>query len=70
MIWKSPPRNWIKINYDDASLHTSGPSACGGIITNHKGNFLDAFTYFLGASNSFIVKLSDAISVIEFAKLC
>ncbi|XP_058759807.1 uncharacterized protein LOC131633112 [Vicia villosa] len=66
VIWKPPPRNWIKINCDGTSS-PSGLSACGGIARNSDGNFLGAFADFLGVANSLIAELSGAMMAIEFA---
>lgn len=46
VIWKPLPRNWIKINYEGASLGSSGPSACGGISRDYDGLFLGYFAHF------------------------
>lgn len=67
VIWNPPPRNWIKLNCDGASISPSGNSTCGGIARDNDGGFLEAFASFLGVSNSLIAKLSNAMLAIEFA---
>ncbi|KAI5419697.1 hypothetical protein KIW84_043747 [Lathyrus oleraceus] len=66
VIWKTPPRNWIKINCDGPSLGNPGSSACGGIARDYDGRFLRPFAHSLGVSNSLIFKLSKFMSQIEY----
>ncbi|XP_058783723.1 uncharacterized protein LOC131658448 [Vicia villosa] len=67
VIWKPPPRNWIKINCDGVSSSSPGLSACGGIVRNSDGMFLGAFASSVGISNSLMAELSGAMIAIEFA---
>lgn len=60
VIWKSPPRSWIKVNYDSASLNSPGHFACGGIVGDHGVVFLMLSLI----ANPFIVELSGAMSAI------
>ncbi|XP_058773969.1 uncharacterized protein LOC131648172 [Vicia villosa] len=67
VIWQPPPRNWIKLNCNGASISPSGILACGGIARDNDNSFLGTFASCLGVENSLITKLSGAILVIEFA---
>ncbi|XP_058727045.1 uncharacterized protein LOC131598466 [Vicia villosa] len=67
VMWQPPPRNWVKINCDEASVSPSGNSACGGIVRNSEGGFLGTYAIRLGLSSSLIVELFGAIFTIEFA---
>ncbi|KAI5442554.1 hypothetical protein KIW84_011556 [Lathyrus oleraceus] len=64
---EAPPRDWIKINYDGASLGNPSSSACVDIARDFDDGFLDAFSNFLGVSNSLISKLSGAMLPFELA---
>ncbi|XP_058742332.1 uncharacterized protein LOC131614798 [Vicia villosa] len=66
VIWKPPPRGWIKINCDGAVI-SSGLSGCGGIGRNSDGVFLGAFASSLSGANSLTAELLGAILAIEFA---
>ncbi|XP_058726803.1 uncharacterized protein LOC131598195 [Vicia villosa] len=66
VIWKPPPKEWIKINCDGAAI-SSGLAGCGGIVRNSDGIFLGAFASGLGEANSLTAELYGAILAIEFA---
>ncbi|XP_058772395.1 uncharacterized protein LOC131646348 [Vicia villosa] len=48
VIWKPPPWSWIKAKCDGASSHNPGNLACEGLFRDHNGNFVGAFSRFLG----------------------
>lgn len=52
VIWQPLVFNWIKWNIDGASIGNPGPSSCGGIFRNNNVEFLGAFAYNLGNTNS------------------
>jgi ribonuclease HI len=63
-----PVFSWIKCNSDGVSLGNPGPSSCGGIFRNSSAEFLGAFAYNLGISNSLCARLNGAMyAVVEIA---
>ncbi|XP_058746496.1 uncharacterized protein LOC131619414 [Vicia villosa] len=66
VIWKSPLRDWVKINCDGAFTSFSN-SSCVGIARNHDGNFLGAFASSLEIANSLMAELTSAMMAIELA---
>jgi ribonuclease HI len=67
VLWQPPVFNWVKCNSDGASLGNPGPSSCGGLFRNSKGEFLGAFAYNLGISNSLSAELNGAMYAVELA---
>jgi len=67
ILWQPPVFNWIKCNIDGASLGNPGPSSCGRIYRNNKAEFLGAFAYNLGNTNSLVAELNGAMFAIELA---
>lgn len=61
VIWQPLVFNWIKWNIDGASIGNPGPSSCGGIFRNNNVEFLGAFAYNLGNTNSLVAELNGAI---------
>lgn len=49
VIWHPPPRNWIKLNCDGASISPLGNSTCGGIARYNDGGFFGSFCFFFGS---------------------
>ena len=47
--WTPPPKLWIKINTDRSILSNTMEASCGGIIRNHEGKFLAAWSVNLGS---------------------
>jgi len=54
--WSKHPQNVFKLNVDGSSLSNPGASGCGGIIRDHKGNFVYAFSHFVGHQYVFLLK--------------
>ena len=67
IIWQPPVFDWIKCNIDGASLGNPGPSSCGGIFRDKNADFLGAFAYNLGISNSLVAELNATMFAIELA---
>ena len=67
VLWQPPVINWIKCNIDGASVGNPGPSSCGGIFRDNNAEFLGAFAYNLGNTNSLVAELNGAMFAIEFA---
>jgi len=54
--WQLPVFNWIKFNIDGASVGNPNPSSCGGIYRNNNAEFMGAFAYNLGNTNSLVAE--------------
>ncbi|CAJ2641500.1 unnamed protein product [Trifolium pratense] len=67
VLWQPPIFNWVKCNSDGASLGNPGPSSCGGLFRNSSAEFLGAFAYNLGISNSLSAELNGAMYAVELA---
>ena len=67
VLWHPPIMQWLKCNIDGASKGNPGPSACGGIFRNSTADFMGAFAFSLGISNSLFAELQGAMIAIEIA---
>lgn len=65
VLWQPHVFNWVKCNVDGALVGNLGPSSCGGIFKNNNLNFLGAFAFNLGNSNSLVAELNGAMYAIE-----
>lgn len=66
--WIRPPYNWVKCNTDGASRGSLGASSSGGIIRDHMGTFIGAFSANIGVATSLYAEIICAvIYAIEFA---
>lgn len=43
--WEPPPADWIKVNTDGAYSPATPGCACGGVIRDEQGNFIQAFMF-------------------------
>ncbi|XP_027335429.1 uncharacterized protein LOC113849610 [Abrus precatorius] len=41
--WQPPPEKQFKLNSDGSVFQSLGKASCGGLIRNHKGNFITGF---------------------------
>ncbi|WMV45629.1 hypothetical protein MTR67_039014 [Solanum verrucosum] len=46
--WIKPPENWVKLNTDGSALNNPGSIGAGGVLRNHMGELLLAFSIPLG----------------------
>lgn len=67
VIWQPPRFIWIKCNIDGALVGNPGPSSCERIFRDSNAEFLGAFTYNLGNTNSLVAELNGAMFSIELA---
>jgi len=58
----------IVSSVDGASIENPGPSSCRGIFRNSNVEFLGAFAYNMGITNSLVVELNEAMFAIEMAR--
>ena len=55
--WNPPDQPWLKLNTDGAYSETSGRAGGGGILRNHCGNLIAAFTTPLDAQSALEAEL-------------
>jgi ribonuclease HI len=67
VLWQPPIMHWLKCNIDGASNGNPGPSACGGIFRDSNADFIGAFAFNLGTTNSLSAELHGAMFAIEIA---
>ncbi|WMV30206.1 hypothetical protein MTR67_023591 [Solanum verrucosum] len=46
--WIKPPEKWVKLNTDGSALNNPGSIGAGGVLRNHRGELLFAFSVPLG----------------------
>ncbi|KAJ1392913.1 Ribonuclease H-like superfamily [Sesbania bispinosa] len=46
--WIPPSSDWLKLNTDGAMVHSDNSAGCGGVLRDHCGRFIGAFSSFLG----------------------
>ncbi|KAK9012100.1 hypothetical protein V6N11_040169 [Hibiscus sabdariffa] len=49
--------DWCKLNVDETQDHSSGFTACGGLIRDHNGRWVRDFAHLLGVCSSIKVEL-------------
>lgn len=47
VTWEPPQLGWVKVNVDGAVTRNRTRAGCGGVITDHKGNWIVGFTQML-----------------------
>ncbi|GAU47557.1 hypothetical protein TSUD_284240 [Trifolium subterraneum] len=67
VIWHPPILGWVKCNTDGSSLGNPGPSACGGVFRNYRGDFIGCFAISIGTANALKAELWGIIFAIEVA---
>jgi len=63
--WKVPSAPWLKVNTDGSIIGNYG--ACGGLICDHLGSFLGAFTCNLRTCYVFTAEVHAFILPLEYA---
>lgn len=66
VTWEKPRVGWTKLNFDGSSKGKSGKASIGGVIRNHKAEFLLGFVESTGEANSTIAKVTDLRRGLEF----
>lgn len=55
--WKKPGIGWTKLNFDGSCKGRSGVASIGGVVRNHKAEFLLGYAEPIGTANSTIAEL-------------
>ena len=55
--WIPPPQSWYKVNTDGSSVADRSSAAGEGIIKDHNGNFVGAWSANLGACTNNVTSL-------------
>lgn len=63
--WLSPPWPFLKLNSDGA-CKSDGISGGGGVIRDHSGNVLLAYSHFYGKSNSLVAETRALLDGIKY----
>jgi hypothetical protein len=50
--WEKPELGWFKLNTDGSSFVNPGESGAGGLIRDHKGNLIVAFSEYFGIGSN------------------
>ena len=48
VYWEKPEVNWFKLNIDRSSIGNLGKAGEGGLIRDHKGNWISRFAHGIG----------------------
>ena len=48
VYWEKPEVNWFKLNIDGSSIRNLGKAGEGGLIRDHKGNWIFGFAHGIG----------------------
>lgn len=56
--WEKPEIGWTKLNFDGSSKGRGGKASIGGVIRNHKAEFLMGYAESIGRANSTIAELT------------
>ncbi|CAI0433284.1 unnamed protein product [Linum tenue] len=65
--WKPPPPEWVTLNSDGSVLQDSGHAAAGGLIRDHTGCCVAAFTSNLGICSITRAELRGAVEELQLA---
>ncbi|RZC78205.1 hypothetical protein C5167_002407 [Papaver somniferum] len=56
--WERPDNGWSKLNFDGSVKHKSGLGSIGGVVRNHKGDFLLGYSEPIGKTTSTIAEIT------------
>ncbi|CAN1773739.1 Putative ribonuclease H protein At1g65750 [Linum perenne] len=65
--WEPAPPEWVTLNSDGSVISKSGQAAAGGLIRDHQGRCLAAFTMNLGKCSITRAELRGAVSGLKLA---
>ncbi|CAN1279411.1 Putative ribonuclease H protein At1g65750 [Linum perenne] len=65
--WEPAPPEWVTLNSDGSVLPETGQAAAGGLIRDHQGRCLAAFTMNLGKCSITRAELRGAVSGLQLA---
>ena len=58
VAWEKPEIGWTKLNFDGSSKGKAGRASIGGVVRNHKAEFLLGYAESIGRASSTIAELS------------
>ncbi|CAN1813110.1 Putative ribonuclease H protein At1g65750 [Linum perenne] len=67
IAWEPAPPEWVTLNSDGSVISASGQAAAGGLIRDHQGRCLAAFTLNLGKCSITRAELRGAVSGLQLA---
>ncbi|CAN1177321.1 Putative ribonuclease H protein At1g65750, partial [Linum perenne] len=67
IVWEPAPPEWVTLNSDGSVISASGHVAAGGLIRDHQGRCLAAFTLNLGKCSITRAELRGAVSGLQLA---
>ncbi|CAL1413056.1 unnamed protein product [Linum trigynum] len=67
IAWKPPREGWIQVQTDGSVIQPSGRAAAGGLLRDHLGRCLGAFSSNLGACSITRAELRAAVEGLEMA---
>ena len=68
MEWKKPSIGWTKLNFDGSCKSLTVKASIGGLVQNHKAEFLLGYAEPIGQTNSTIAKLTALRRGLELAR--
>ncbi|KAF7813422.1 ribonuclease H [Senna tora] len=66
--WDPPPVDWIKLNTDGTAYGNPGNAGCGGILRDHKGEWIGGFTSHIGSCSALDAELWGILKGLAFTK--
>lgn len=57
VCWNRPPVGWFKLNLDGASLGNPGKVIAGGLIRDHRGEWIKGYLRNVGFASSVFAEL-------------
>ncbi|KAK4706306.1 hypothetical protein R3W88_034140 [Solanum pinnatisectum] len=60
-MWRRPPKDWVKLNTDGSALDNPGKLGAGGIIRDHRGEIILAFSTPMGEGTNNQAEIEAAI---------
>lgn len=58
VAWEKPEIGWTKLNFDGSSKGRAGKASIGGVLRNHKAEFLLGYAESIGRASSTIAELT------------
>ncbi|CAN1165940.1 Putative ribonuclease H protein At1g65750 [Linum perenne] len=58
VVWKKPETRWIKLNFDGSCKGENGVSSIGGVIRNHKSEFMLAYAEPICSKTSTLAEMA------------
>ncbi|KAI3988167.1 hypothetical protein MKX01_011956 [Papaver californicum] len=56
--WERPDIGWTKLNFDGSVKYKSGMGSIGGVVRNHKGDFVLGYSEPIGKTTSTIAEIT------------